>query len=80
MMEQGTARIRAYRNDGLAFIEIEDNAGTFHENETNDGLGIKIVDRRIKSLFGADFGTTVNCVPNEITRVTIKIPLEAHKA
>ncbi len=80
MLEQGTAKIHAYREDGLAFIEIEDNAGTFHENETNDGLGIKIVDRRIKSLFGNEFGTTVSCVPNEMTRVTIKIPLEAHKA
>ena len=75
MLEQGTARIRAYRDDGLAFIEIEDNAGTFHEGEINDGLGIKIVDKRIKSLFGNDFGTTVSCVPNEMTRLTIKIPL-----
>ena len=80
MLEQGITKVTAYRKNGLAFIEIEDNAGTFHEKETNDGLGIRIVDRRIKSLFGNDFGTTVTCVPNEMTRVTIKIPLEAHTA
>ncbi|MEN6319473.1 MAG: sensor histidine kinase [Syntrophaceae bacterium] len=80
MLEQGITKILAYRKDGLAFIEIEDNAGTYNEKETNDGLGIKIVDRRLKNLFGSDFGTTVTCVPNELTRVTIKIPLEDHTA
>ncbi len=79
MLEQGIAKISAYRADGLAFIEIEDNAGKFREKGTGDGLGIKIVDRRIKSLFGDDYGTTVSCMPNEMTRVTIKIPLETDK-
>jgi two-component system, LytTR family, sensor kinase len=78
ILEQGIAKISAYRKDGLAFIEIEDNAGTFCENEANDGLGIKIVDKRIKSLFGNDFGTAVYSVPDEMTRVTIKIPLEGY--
>jgi two-component system LytT family sensor kinase len=76
MLEQGITKILAYRKDGLAFIEIEDNAGTYNEKEQNDGLGIKIVDRRLKNIFGSNFGTTVTCVPNELTRVTIKIPLE----
>jgi len=80
MLEKGITKVLAYRKDGLAFIEIEDNAGTFHEKETTDGLGIKIVDRRLKNLFGKDFGTTITCVPNEMTRVTIKIPLETHTA
>ena len=76
MLGQGIVRIRAYLRDGLAFIDVEDNAGAFHGKGTEDGLGIRIVDKRIKGLFGNDFGTTVSCVPNEITRVTIKIPLE----
>ena len=77
-MGQGMARIQAFRTDGWAFIEIEDNAGIFHEKETDDGLGIKIVDKRIKFLFGNDSGIPISCVPNEMTRVTVKIPLEAH--
>jgi two-component system LytT family sensor kinase len=80
MLEQGMTKIFAYRKDGLAFIEIEDNAGTYNDRETSDELGIKIVDRRLKNLFGGNFGTTVTCVPNELTRVTIRIPLEDYTA
>jgi len=76
MLDQGVAKIRAYRKDELAVIEIEDNAGTYCTNETNDGLGIKIVDKRIKFLMGNHFGTTVFCVPHELTRVTVQIPVE----
>ena len=41
--------------DGWALIEVEDNAGIFHEKETDDGHGIKIVDRRLKGRFGEQF-------------------------
>jgi two-component system LytT family sensor kinase len=79
MLEQGIAKIHAYRKGDLAFIDIEDNAGTYFENGVTDGLGIKIVDKRIKILLGANYGTTVSCVPNEMTRVTVKIPVEGYK-
>jgi two-component system, LytTR family, sensor kinase len=72
----GIARINAFRRDGWAFIEIEDNAGIFHEKETGDGQGIKIVDKRIKGRFGENSGITISCVPNELTRISIKIPSE----
>ncbi len=55
-MGQGIARIKAFRTDGRAFVEIEDNAGIFHEKETDDGHGIKIVDKRLKGHFGSDSG------------------------
>ncbi len=80
MLEQGRARICAYRKDGLAFIEIEDNAGSYCEKAAGDGLGAKIVDKRIKNLFGEHFGITVSCVPNEMTRVSIRIPPEGYEA
>ncbi len=76
MLEPGVARIRAFRDDHTAIIEIEDNAGTFCENRDADGLGIHIVDRRLKLLMGINYGAKVTCVPNELTRVTIRIPLE----
>ncbi|MBU0653368.1 MAG: sensor histidine kinase [Proteobacteria bacterium] len=76
-MGQGIVRIEAFRTDGWAFIEIEDNAGIFHERETDDGHGIKIVDKRLKGHFGSDSGVSIFCVPNEVTRATVKIPLEA---
>ena len=77
MMGQGITRIKAFRTDGRAFIEIEDNAGIFHEKVTEDGHGIKIVDKRLKGHFGMDSGVAISCVPNELTRVTVQIPVES---
>lgn len=76
MLEQGTAKIHACRDGDKAVIHIEDNAGSFHEQGSDDGLGIKIVDRRIKSLMGQQYGTEVYCVPQRLTRVTVTIPAE----
>jgi two-component system LytT family sensor kinase len=73
-VDRGTARIRAYRRDGRAVLEIEDDAGTYAENPEGGGLGMKIVDQRIKHLLGADYGVSVTCVPEELTRVTVVLP------
>lgn len=82
MLEPGCAKIRAFKSDHSAIIEIEDNAGIYCENASGDGLGIRIVDRRLKLLMGLQYGARVSCVPHEMTRVTIRIPLEngAHDA
>jgi two-component system, LytTR family, sensor kinase len=79
MLGQGIAKIRAYRQDGFAIIEIEDNAGTFNDKTSDHGLGIEIVDKRIRFLMGSGSGTSVTCVPNEMTRVTIRMPMEASR-
>jgi two-component system LytT family sensor kinase len=76
MLGPGVAKLKVYKENGVAIVEIEDNAGTFCENGNEDGLGIKIVDRRLKLMAGANYGAKVSCVPNESTRVTISIPLE----
>jgi two-component system LytT family sensor kinase len=57
-------------------IEIEDDAGTYAEGRGGDGLGMKIVDQRIKHLLGSDYGVSVTCVPDELTRVTVRLPIE----
>lgn len=78
--DRGTARIRAYRKDDRAVIEIEDDAGTWSEAtggvSSGGGLGMKIVDRRIKDLLGAGYGVSVHCVPDQLTRVTVELPAE----
>ena len=76
MLEPGIAKISAFRNGETAVIEIEDNAGSFCENENEKGLGIRIVDRRLKLYMGMNYGATVSCVPNEFTKVTVRVPLE----
>jgi two-component system LytT family sensor kinase len=72
----GTARIHAYREGAVAVVDIEDDAGTYDEKRATggEGLGMKIVDRRIKNLAGDAYGIAVTCVPNERTRVTVRMP------
>lgn len=72
---RGTARIRARRHDGLAVIEIEDDAGAYVAR-AGSGLGMGIVDKRIKALLGDRFGVDVECVPDQLTRVTVRMPAE----
>jgi two-component system LytT family sensor kinase len=70
----GTARIRARRDGTQALLEIEDDAGTYVEPVGGDGLGLRSVDRRIRTLLGAEFGVAVSCVPGVLTRVTVRLP------
>jgi two-component system LytT family sensor kinase len=79
-LDRGFTRIRALRVDGVAVIEVEDNAGTWSGPRSGDGLGMSLVDKRIKNLMGAQWGVTVECVPQERTCVTVRVPLEARAA
>ncbi len=76
---EGRATIRAYRRDGAAFVEIEDNAGAWAEPR-GKGLGMQIVDKRVKNLYGEIYGVSVTSVPQELTRVTVRLPLEGAAA
>lgn len=73
----GRATIRAYRRDGVAYVEIEDTAGAWTEPEPRAGLGMQIVDKRVKNLYGDGWGLSVSCVPHELTRVTLRLPAKA---
>jgi two-component system, LytTR family, sensor kinase len=68
-----TTRIRARVEAGLLHIDIEDDAGAFAPGD-GTGLGMKIVDRRIKNLAGDAYGVSVSCVPEQLTRVRVTIP------
>ena len=74
-LSPGTARIRARREDGQAVIEIEDDAGAYVERR-GSGLGMRNVDKRLKALLGESYGVAVSCVPEELTRVTVRMPAE----
>lgn len=82
--------IRCYRNGSYAILEVQDNAGAFEKGSGNGGngnsagngngnghgLGLAIVDKRIKNMCGASFGVNVDCVKDELTTVTVRIPLQ----
>jgi two-component system LytT family sensor kinase len=73
MVAPGVIKLSAGLTNGSVCIDIEDNAGTCGEWNAN-GLGMKIVEKRIKNLYGEKFGLDVHCVPNERTRVRIMLP------
>ncbi len=80
VLANGRAIIRAYRKDGAALVEIEDNAGTWVEPREKAGLGMQLVDKRVKNLYGEPYGLSVTCVPHEMTRVTLRLPAEGGAA
>lgn len=74
MLDAGMVRIRAFRRQDLVLLIIEDDAGAYCEERQAEGLGMNIVDKRIKNQFGSQYGSEVTCVPNELTRVTLSFP------
>jgi two-component system LytT family sensor kinase len=73
---EGRATIRAYREGGAAVVVVEDNAGAWQAPREGAGLGMQIVDKRVKNLYGEGWGLSVECVPQELTRVTVRLPAE----
>ena len=76
MIEPGKITISARRENELLTILIEDSAGLYQPTPGGDGLGMNLVDRRIKIRYGAAYGLDVSCEPEHWTRVSIKLPAE----
>ncbi len=79
ILENGKIHIRGYRKNGGIIIEIEDNGGFYTENNAKlkssgeTGLGMNIVDKRIKNMHGENSGLEVKCEPGIKTLVRLKI-------
>ncbi len=74
LLEQGRIRLYAEERQESVTICVEDNAGTWQEKPAGDGLGMTIVDRRLKSAFGNRYGVSVSCEPERWTRVSFTLP------
>jgi len=74
LMGPGVVRLAARREEGRVAIVIEDNAGAYCEEVRQGGLGMTIVDKRIRNLCGEGFGIGATCEPEEWTRVTVTLP------
>ncbi|MBS1155642.1 MAG: Signal transduction histidine kinase [Proteobacteria bacterium] len=77
MIRTGHISIRARQDEHAIFLEVEDNAGLYDPKPEGGGLGMNIVDRRIKNRYGESFGVTMACERNVSTRATVRIPMEA---
>ncbi|KAA0257135.1 sensor histidine kinase [Deferribacter autotrophicus] len=74
MVNRGILSISAYKDDSKCIIEIKDNAGAYNLFKNKNGLGMKIVDKRIKNLCGSEYGVFVECIDGEMTKVKIVLP------
>ena len=76
MIEPGKITISAQRENDLLTIFVEDSAGLYQPKPDGDGLGMNLVDRRIKIRYGAAYGIDVRCEPDHSTRIAIRLPVE----
>ena len=75
ILGQGVIRLSATRLPGVVRITIEDNAGNFNFSERGlKGLGLDIVEKRIKNLCGENHGLEISCTPQERTEIAITVP------
>ncbi len=75
LLGQGRVRIGAEVANGTVCIWVEDNAGLYQRPLDSDGLGMSLVDRRIKARFGEAWGIRVQCTPDVLTRIELHVPL-----
>ena len=74
LLEQGRIRLFAEEGQESVTLCVEDNAGAWQPGPQGDGLGMSIVDRRLRSAFGERFGIRVQCEPEQWTRVSFTLP------
>ncbi len=76
MLHQGVIVIEAHQEEEELVLSVEDNAGLYQPEPQGDGLGMTLVDKRIKSRYGYQYGITVESDADIFTRVMIRLPLK----
>ncbi len=75
IMSPGVISIYSIISNENYQLFIEDNAGMYIKKENNSlGLGLDIVDKRIKNIYGDQFGLVITCQPKQWTKVMILLP------
>ncbi|MDN8599524.1 sensor histidine kinase [Citrobacter sp. S2-9] len=78
LLGTGEVSITARREGQYLMLDIEDNAGLYEPTNNASGLGMNLVDKRLRERFGDDYGISVACDPDCFTRITLRLPLEEH--
>ncbi|MGF1727746.1 LytS/YhcK type 5TM receptor domain-containing protein [Photobacterium nomapromontoriensis] len=76
LLENGKITVNGYIDGNDVILEVEDNAGRYAPVGEENGLGIKIVDKRLKNRFGKQYGLTMSAQSEVWTRATIRMPLD----
>ncbi|MCP4323914.1 MAG: sensor histidine kinase, partial [Alteromonadales bacterium] len=82
LLENGVIDVMGYLENGVVVLKVIDNAGTYclSDKELQTGLGLQIVDKRIKNSFGEEYGLTMLCQTGVSTCAEIKFPLLSEKS
>lgn len=77
LLGDGKVSIRARHDGDDLLLAVEDNAGLYEEARPGrDGLGMTLVDRRIKNRYGDHYGLTIEHERDVFTRIIVRIPFE----
>ena len=74
LLDTGRVAISARREGQHLMLEIEDNAGLYQPVTNASGLGMNLVDKRLRERFGDDYAISVACEPDSYTRITLRLP------
>lgn len=72
----GHVSIRAHRDGDDLVLTVEDNAGLYEAKPGGDGLGMNLVDRRIKNRYGERYGLAIEHERDVFTRIQLRVPFE----
>jgi two-component system LytT family sensor kinase len=72
----GEITLRASQQVQHLVLDIEDNAGLYQPKNDAGGLGMSLVDKRLRARFGDECGISIACEPDLFTRITLRLPLE----
>ncbi|NDL62998.1 sensor histidine kinase [Acerihabitans arboris] len=76
LLGEGIVTLRARRHDHRLLLSIEDNAGLYQLAAGNTGLGMNLVDKRVRVRYGEGYGISVEFKPELFTRIILSLPLE----
>ncbi|WP_226571054.1 sensor histidine kinase [Mangrovibacter yixingensis] len=76
LLGTGEIAINASSQGNWLVLSIEDNAGLYQPRPDAQGLGMTLVDKRLRARYGDACGIQVECQPEHFTRVTLRLPLE----
>lgn len=76
LLASGKLTINACQNDQRIVLEVRDNAGLYQPVGEESGLGMKIVDKRLKNRYGKEYGLQMSWEANQWTLATITLPKE----
>ncbi|MGU5737646.1 LytS/YhcK type 5TM receptor domain-containing protein [Aeromonas caviae] len=74
LLGEGRLRLFARETPEAITLCVEDNAGAWQPSGQGDGLGMSLVDKRLKSAFGERYGIGVQWEPEQWTRVSLTLP------